>query len=249
MVNHKVLLLDTGYSLYRLMQQNPTLREEFELLGLDFSDEVMVSDRSRLIEQISASVRSCQLVLLVDHAPQLRAREILAQGFNKPLHQNERAAADIRKYLGNQGRMPSDRLLQGAMMPQDSLPLSDPGCGQAGFVLFFPNTCVALVSGSAQEVLRQVANGLFGALLRHFYPGAVTSDIPIRADKREAVEDYIERTRRWQQNFLPILGGTPDHPVLRLIALREEEKLSCSCCNSFLEDLVSECGRVSTFRA
>ena len=72
MVNHKVLLLDTGYSLYRLMQQNPTLREEFELLGLDFSDEVMVSDRSRLIEQISASVRSCQLVLLVDHAPRLR---------------------------------------------------------------------------------------------------------------------------------------------------------------------------------
>ena len=65
MVNHKVLLLDTGYSLYRLMQQNPTLREEFELLGLDFSDEVRVSDRSRLIEQISASVRSCQLVLLV----------------------------------------------------------------------------------------------------------------------------------------------------------------------------------------
>ena len=188
MVNHKVLLLDTGYSLYRLMQQNPTLREEFELLGLDFSDEVMVSDRSRLIEQISASVRSCQLVLLVDHAPQLRAREILAQGFNKPLHQNEQAAADIRKYLGNQGRMPNDRLLQGAMMPQDALPLSDPGCGQAGFVLFFPNTCVALVSGSAQEVLRQVANGLFGALLRHFYPGAVTSDIPIRADKREAVE-------------------------------------------------------------
>ena len=170
MVNHKVLLLDTGYSLYRLMQQNPTLREEFELLGLDFSDEVMVSDRSRLIEQISASVRSCQLVLLVDHAPQLRAREILAQGFNKPLHQNERAAADIRKYLGNQGRMPSDRLLQGAMMPQDSLPLSDPGCGQAGFVLFFPNTCIALVSGSAQEVLRQVANGLFDAMLRHFYP-------------------------------------------------------------------------------
>ena len=247
MVNHKVLLLDTGYSLYRLMQQNPTLREEFELLGLDFSDEVMVSDRSRLIEQISASVRSCQLVLLVDHAPQLRAREILAQGFNKPLHQNERAAADIRKYLGNQGRMPSDRLLQGAMMPQDALPLSDPGCGQAGFVLFFPNTCVALVSGSAQEVLRQVANGLFGALLRHFYPGAVTADIPIRADKRKAVEDYIERTRRWQRNFLPILGGTPDHPVLRLIALREEEKLSRSCCNSFLEDLVSECGRVSTF--
>ena len=132
MVNHKVLLLDTGYSLYRLMQQNPTLREEFELLGLDFSDEVRVSDRSRLIEQISASVRSCQLVLLVDHAPQLRAREILAQGFNKPLHQNERAAADIRKYLGNQGRMPNDRLLQGAMMPQDALPLSDPGCGQAG---------------------------------------------------------------------------------------------------------------------
>lgn len=247
MVNHKVLLLDTGYSLYRLMQQNPTLREEFELLGLDFSDEVMVSDRSRLIEQISASVRSCQLVLLVDHAPQLRAREILAQGFNKPLHQNERAAADIRKYLGNQGRMPSDRLLQGAMMPQDALPLSDPGCGQAGFVLFFPNTCVALVSGSAQEVLRQVANGLFSALLRHFYPGAVTADIPIRADKREAVEDYIERTRRWQQDFLPILGGTPDHPVLRLIALREEEKLSRSCCNSFLEDLVSECGRVSNF--
>lgn len=247
MVNHKVLLLDTGYSLYRLMQQNPTLREEFELLGLDFSDEVRVNDRSRLIEQISASVRSCQLVLLVDHAPQLRAREILAQGFNKPLHQNEQAAADIRKYLGNQGRMPNDRLLQGAMMPQDSLPLSDPGCGQAGFVLFFPNTCVALVSGSAQEVLRQVANGLFDAMLRHFYPGAVTADIPIRADKRKAVEDYIERTRRWQQNFLPILGGTPDHPVLRLIALREEEKLSRSCCNSFLEDLVSECGRVSTF--
>ena len=120
------------------MQQNPTLREEFELLGLDFSDEVRVSDRSHLIEQISASVRRCQLVLLVDHAPQLRAREILAQGFNKPLHQNERAAADIRKYLGNQGRMPNDRLLQGAMMPQDALPLSDPGCGQAGFVLFFP---------------------------------------------------------------------------------------------------------------
>lgn len=87
------------------------------------------------------------------------------------------------------------------MIPQDAVPLSDPGCGQAGFALFFPQTCVALVSGSAKDVLRLVANQLFPLLLRQLYPGAVTADIPLRDDRVEEVEDYIDRTssRRGQR--------------------------------------------------
>ena len=168
-MNHKVLLLNAGFSLYGLIQQNPTLKQQFALLGLNFGNEVMVNDRQQLIGQISQSVKNCRLLLLVDNAPELRAREILAQGFNKPLHQNEKALQDIREYLSQNGRMANARL-QNAMIPQDAVPLSDPGCGQAGFALFFPQTCVALVSGSAKDVLRLVANQLFPLLLL-FHPG------------------------------------------------------------------------------
>ena len=192
-MNHKVLLLNAGFSLYGLIQQNPTLKQQFALLGLNFGNEVMVNDRQQLIGQISQSVKNCRLLLLVDNAPELRAREILAQGFNKPLHQNEKALQDIREYLSQNGRMANARL-QNAMIPQDAVPLSDPGCGQAGFALFFPQTCVALVSGSAKDVLRLVANQLFPLLLRQLYPGAVTADIPLRDDRVEEVEDYIDRT-------------------------------------------------------
>ena len=163
-MNHKVLLLNAGFSLYGLIQQNPTLKQQFALLGLNFGNEVMVNDRQQLIGQISQSVKNCRLLLLVDNAPELRAREILAQGFNKPLHQDEKALQDIREYLSQNGRMANARL-QNAMIPQDAVPLSAPGCGQAGFALFFPQTCVALVSGSAKDVLRLVANQLFPLLL------------------------------------------------------------------------------------
>lgn len=125
-MNHKVLLLNAGFSLYGLIQQNPTLKQQFALLGLNFGNEVMVNDRQQLIGQISQSVKNCRLLLLVDNAPELRAREILAQGFNKPLHQNEKALQDIREYLSQNGRMANARL-QNAMIPQDAVPLSDPG--------------------------------------------------------------------------------------------------------------------------
>ena len=245
-MNHKVLLLNAGFSLYGLIQQNPTLKQQFALLGLNFGNEVMVNDRQQLIGQISQSVKNCRLLLLVDNAPELRAREILAQGFNKPLHQDEKALQDIREYLSQNGRMANARL-QNAMIPQDAVPLSDPGCGQAGFALFFPQTCVALVSGSAKDVLRLVANQLFPLLLRQLYPGAVTADIPLRDDRVEEVEDYIDRTSsRRVSGFLPILGGSASSPVLRLIAIQEDERTSRQCCDSFLEDLTSECGKVST---
>ena len=129
-MNHKVLLLNAGFSLYGLIQQNPTLKQQFALLGLNFGNEVMVNDRQQLIGQISQSVKNCRLLLLVDNAPELRAREILAQGFNKPLHQDEKALRDIREYLSQNGRMANARL-QNAMIPQDAVPLSDPGFGQA----------------------------------------------------------------------------------------------------------------------
>ena len=245
-VNHKVLLLNTGFSLYSLMQQNPALKEQFELLGLNFGNEVMVSDRQQLINQISQSLKSCRLLLIVDNAPALQAREILAQGFNKPLHQDEQAQQDIREYLSQNGRM-ANQSLQSSLIPQDAVPLSDPGCGKAGFAMLFPNACVALVSGSSKEVLRLVANQLFPLLLHKLYPGAVTADIPILPSKLEEVEDYIDRTaKRRAQGFLPILGGTQESPILRLIALKEDEHTSRQCCNSFLEDLSSECGKVSS---
>ena len=72
-VNHKVLLLNAGFSLYGLIQQNPTLKQQFALLGLNFGNEVMVNDRQQLIGQISQSVKNCRLLLLVDNAPELRA--------------------------------------------------------------------------------------------------------------------------------------------------------------------------------
>ena len=77
--------------------------------------------------------------------------------------------------------------------------------------------------------------------------GAVTADIPLREDRVEEVEDYIDRTSsRRVSGFLPILGGSASSPVLRLIAIQEDERTSRQCCNSFLEDLTSECGKVST---
>lgn len=235
-MKNQVLLLNTGYSLRGLMQSNPNVAAQFALLGIDFEQERQVSSRHQLIEQVSQSVRECQLLLLVDHDPQLRAREILAQGFRKPLHRDEQAAQNLAAH----GQMDT------AMIPQDAVALTDPGCSQAGFVLFFPNVCVALVPGSAAEVLRLIANQLFELLLPHYFPGAVTVDVPLRADRLESVRDYLERVRRRNRAFLPLLGGTTSNPVLRLIAVQDSQKRSRQCCDSFLEDLVSECGNVTT---
>lgn len=235
-MKNQVLLLNTGYSLRGLMQSNPNVAAQFALLGIDFDEERQVSSRQQLIEQVSRSVQDCQLLLLVDHDPQLRAREILAQGFRKPLHRDEQAA----QQLASRGQAET------AMIPQDAVALTDPGCSQAGFVLFFPSVCVALIPGSAAEALRMLANQLFPVLLTHSFPGAVTVDVPLRSDRIEEVQDYLERVRRRNRAFLPLLGGTTSNPVLRLIAAQDSQKRSRQCCDSFLEDLVSECGNVTT---
>ena len=229
-------MLNTGYSLHGLMQSNPNVAAQFALLGIDFDEERQVSSRQQLIEQVSRSVQDCQLLLLLDHDPQLRAREILAQGFRKPLHRDEQAA----QQLASHGQAET------AMIPQDAIALTDPGCSQAGFVLFFPSVCVALIPGTAAEALRMLANQLFPMLLTNSFPGAVTVDVPLRADRIEEVQDYLERVRRRNRAFLPLLGGTTSNPVLRLIAAQDSQKRSRQCCDSFLEDLVSECGNVTT---
>ena len=235
-MKNQVLLLNTGYSLRGLMQSNPNVAAQFALLGIDFDEERQVSSRQQLIEQVSRSVQDCQLLLLLDHDPQLRAREILAQGFRKPLHRDEQAA----QQLASRGQAET------AMIPQDAIALTDPGCSQAGFVLFFPSVCVALIPGSAAEALRMIANQLFPMLLTHSFPGAVTVDVPLRSDRIEEVRDYLERVRHRNRAFLPLLGGTTSSPVLRLIAAQDSQKRSRQCCDSFLEDLVSECGNVTT---
>ena len=137
-VKHKILLLNTGYSLHSLMRANPNLCQQFLLLGLDFGNEVMVSDRQQLISQISQSVRDSKFILILDNAPVLRAREILAQGFNKPLRQDPKATQDMRA-AGNISQ------LQSAMIPQDAIPLSDPSCKEAGFLLHFTSTNIAVL--------------------------------------------------------------------------------------------------------
>lgn len=221
------------------MRANPNLCQQFLLLGLDFGNEVMVSDRQQLISQISQSVRDSKFILILDNAPVLRAREILAQGFNKPLRQDPKATQDMRA-AGNISQ------LQSAMIPQDAIPLSDPSCKEAGFLLHFTSTNIAVLPAEAKTMLRLLANQLFPLLLKTFYPGSVTVDIPIRSDRQEDVSDYIDRIRNRSADFLPLLGGTSSSPVLRLIATCDSEKRSRQCCDSFLEDLVSECGKITT---
>ena len=157
-VKHKILLLNTGYSLHSLMRANPNLCQQFLLLGLDFGNEVMVSDRQQLISQISQSVRDSKFILILDNAPVLRAREILAQGFNKPLRQDPKATQDMRA-AGNISQ------LQSAMIPQDAIPLSDPSCKEAGFLLHFTSTNIAVLPAEAKTMLRLLANQLFPLLI------------------------------------------------------------------------------------
>lgn len=95
--------MNAGFSLYGLIQQNPTLKQQFALLGLNFGNEVMVNDRQQLIGQISQSVKNCRLLLLVDNAPELRAREILARASINPCTRMKRALQDIRQYLSQNG--------------------------------------------------------------------------------------------------------------------------------------------------
>ena len=201
------------------MRANPNLCQQFLLLGLDFGNEVMVSDRQQLISQISQSVRDSKFILILDNAPVLRAREILAQGFNKPLRQDPKATQDMRA-AGNISQ------LQSAMIPQDAIPLSDPSCKEAGFLLHFTSTNIAVLPAEAKTMLRLLANQLFPLLLKTFYPGSVTVDIPIRSDRQEDVSDYIDRIRNRSADFLPLLGGTSSSPVLRLIATCDSEKRS-----------------------
>lgn len=245
-MNHKILLLNAGYSLHSLIRTSPNVSEQFALIGLDFGDEVMITDQKQLIAQISRSVKENQLIILVDNAPQLRVREILAQGFNKPLHQDAKAMQDIENCFSRMGRTADPSLAGSAMIPQDAVALSDPNCPQAGFMMSFPSTCVVYLQGSAQTVLRLCANQLFPLLLKRFYPGAVIVDVPIKSESTQEVREYIGGMKRRANGFLPMLGGTSAAPLLRLIAIKENEKLSRQCCDSFLEDLVSECGRVST---
>ena len=245
-MNHKVLLLNAGYSLRGLMRKTPNLREQFALLGIDFANEVAVTDRRQLINQISQSVKENNLILIVDNAPQLQVREILAQGFNKPLHKDPTAVRNLEEYCSRTGRAIVDELMQSAMIPQGATVLSDPACAQAGFIMSYPSTSIVLVSGSARNTLQLIVNQLYPKLLGKYYPGAVMVDIPLKEGKEEEVQDYIERVQNRLENFLPLLGGTAENPVLRLIAVKESEKSSRQSCNSFLEDLVSECGNVTT---
>ena len=245
-MNHKVLLLNAGYSLRGLMRKNPNLRDQFALLGIDFANEVVITDRNQLINQISQSVKENKLLLIVDNAPQLQAREILAQGFNKPLHKDPTAVENLQLYCSRTGRGNTEEMLRGTMIPQGATVLSDPACAQAGFVMSYPSINIVLVSGPSQSTLRLIVNQLYPVLLGKFFPGAVMVDIPLKEGREEDVQDYIERVQDRLYDFLPLLGGTADNPVLRLIAVKEDEKSSRQSCNSFLEDLVSECGNVTT---
>lgn len=245
-MKHIILSLNAGYSLHSLMQSNPNLSAQFELLGIDCKREVAVADRNQLITQISQSVKNNRLILILDNEPQIRAREILAQGFNKPLHQDAKALQNISEYFTRAGRMADQELLKDAMIPKDAVALSEAGCPFAGFAMFYPTCCIALVPGTGATALRLIVNHLYPLLLKNLYPGAVMTDVPIREECVQDVQEYLERVKRRNPDFLPMLGGTSARPVLRLIAVKESRSQSAQCCNSFLEDLVSECGNVTT---
>lgn len=240
-MKHKILLLNTGYSLRGLMHSNPNLYEQFLLLGIDFGNEVIVNDRQQLISQISQSVRDSKLILILDNAPVLRAREILAQGFNKPLTQDQ----TIIQHLQSVRSTLSSEQIHSSMIPQGAVPLIDTACSEAGFMLSYPSTNIVLLPGNGQSALRLLANQLYPLLLKQLYPGAVIADIPIKSEKSDDVLDYMEQVKGRTEGFLPLLGGTSSDPILRLIAVSDSEKRSRQRCDSFLEDIVSEYGNVT----
>lgn len=243
-MDHKVFLLSTGYSLHSLIQKNAGLCAQFEFLGIDFRNEAQLTDRQQLIKQLGPALQDNRFVLIMDGAPQMNVREILAQGFHKPLRQDDKIYEDIKTCLQRQGRE-SDFDERETLIPKEALALSAPDCPQAGFVLFYPNTCVAYLPGEPQTALRLLANELYPRLLRNLYSGAVMEDIPICKDKLEVLQDYLARIKRRPKHFLALLGGSRENPVLRMIAIKAERSDSEKCCNSFLEDVVCECGKIS----
>ena len=224
-MKYKILSLNAGYSLYSLLQNNPNLNAQFGLLGMDCRQEIAVMNSNQLIDQISRSVKDYRLILILDNAPELRAREILAQGFHKPLYCPTGVSGQI---------------------PQDAVALTEQGLSQPGFVMLYSTCCIALIPGTGSAAVRMIVNQLYPLLLRQLFPGSVMVDVPLRAEQGQTAAEYLERVKKRNPDFLPMLGGTKESPVLRLIAMKETEKQSRSCCDSFLEDMVTECGNLTT---
>ena len=116
--------LNAGYSLCSLLQNNPNLNAQFGLLGMDCRQEIAVTDSNQFIDQISRSVKDNRLILILDNAPELRAREILAQGFHKPLYRPQGVSGQI---------------------PQDAVVMTEQGLAQPGFVMLYATCCIALI--------------------------------------------------------------------------------------------------------
>lgn len=224
-MKYKILSLNAGYSLCSLLQNNPNLNAQFGLLGMDCRQEIAVTDSNQFIDQISRSVKDNRLILILDNAPELRAREILAQGFHKPLYRPQGVSGQI---------------------PQDAVVMAEQGLAQPGFVMLYATCCIALIPGTGSAAVRMIVNQLYPLLLRQLYPGAVMVDVPMREEQAQTAAEYLERIKKRNPDFLPMLGGTRESPVLRLIAVKETEKQSRSCCDSFLEDMVTECGNLTT---
>ena len=243
-VDHKVFLLSTGFSLESLIQKNPGLSAQFAFLGIDFSNEAQLRDRREFISQFNMAIQDNRFVLIVDNDPRMQVRDLLAQGFHKPLQRNP----VIEKNIAGCSSGFSQIQELDMMIPQGAIPLSQPGCSRAGFVLFYPDTCIAYVPGEPQEALRLLANQLYPRLLRNLYSGAHMEDVPVLEDRIPDIKDYLSKFKRHPKHFTAILGGSDSNPVIRLIAIKPDKNDSQKCCNSFLEDMVCECGKVTPIR-
>ena len=239
-----MFLLSTGYSLESLIQKNPGLSAQFGFLGIDFSNEAQLIDRRELISQFNMAIQDNRFVLIVDNDPRMQVRDLLAQGFHKPLYRS----AVIERNIAGGSETFTQAQEREMMIPRNAVPLSQPGCAHAGFVLFYPETCVAYVPGDSQAALRLLANELYPRLLKNLYPGAHIEDVPIREEKIPDLKKYLSKFKCHPRYFTAILGGSDSNPVLRLIAAKPDEEDSRKCCNSFLEDMVCECGQVTPVR-
>lgn len=244
-MNTKVLCVQAGYTLWDLYTDFPWLAIEMEFLGLDFRDQTAVSSQRQFVRLMQKAADECNLLIVIDGSDDFYSRDIIAQGFHKPLEQNPAAARTIQAYLSKMGRGPNEAALSYAQIPAGSIPLLCPDSVEQGFVLLYPSICIAVVP-SNKKVLRSVfAEKLYPLLLKSMNEGSYTVTIPLKPERASDVQAYIDQTCRHARGFLPLVCRERQGADLRLTAIRPTTGESSQCCDSFLEDLTSELGNVT----
>lgn len=246
-MNTKIITVGAGYSLTDLVSSNPVLSEEFQFLGVELGQESTAANQQQFMQDVQAAVKSCNILLVVDGTQNFETKGIMARGFGKPLVQDENAMKAIQSYLQKSGQRGQHVSAEHAQIPQGAVLLPNEYGVDQGFLLLYPNICIAVLPAAPQSLIHSLESQFFPLLMKSLYKTGYTTRVPLQPSKAAQVEEYI-RQYGYSKGFLARVVQAPDGNWLRVAAVRNSPQESRQSCDSFLEDVTAEVGEISVIR-